>query len=150
MQEIEYKFLVDHSKWKQLDIGKPQRIVQGFITNTVDKVVRVRIKGKKGILTIKGKSEGITRTEFEYEIPLKDAEQLLDQFTDKYIEKDRYEIIHEGKKWEVDVFKGPLTGLILAELEVDSTEETFSIPEWVTKDVSTDPSYFNAILINQC
>lgn len=150
MTEIEYKFLVNTDKWEQVKKPEPVRIVQGFIHREPECVVRVRIKGEKGYLTIKGKSEGIRRTEFEYEIPLDEAEAMLKQFTDRYIDKFRYHIEVGNHTWEVDVFHGKLNGLILAELEVESEEEAFVRPDWVTEDVSTNPEYFNAVLIERC
>ena len=149
-KELEYKYLVDKSKWELLEKGTPQLIVQGFLHNTEELVIRIRIKDHQGFLTLKGKSVGISRSEFEYEIPLEDAHEIIDQFTDKHIRKYRYEIIHQDKKWEVDVFEEKLSGLIIAELEVASEDEVFMKPDWATKDVSTDPNYFNAVLIQKC
>lgn len=148
--EIEYKFLVNREKWDQVEKSQPELIVQGFLMKSKELVIRVRIKGEKGFLTIKGANTGISRSEFEYEIPLQDAEELMQQFIGKYISKHRYEVIFAGKKWEVDVFSGKLEGLILAELEVDSADEKISLPDWVTEDVSTNPEYFNAVLIERC
>lgn len=150
MKEIEYKFLVDDEAWSKLDKPEPTLIVQGYISKSEDAIVRVRIKGDKGYLTIKGKMIGITRSEFEYEIPLADAEKMVELFTDKHIRKHRYEVVIAGKTWEIDEFHGKLEGLIVAELEVESEEESFKKPQWVTKDVSTDPAYFNAVLIDRC
>lgn len=150
MKEIEYKFLVDHDAWSELDKPEATLIVQGYISKSEDAVVRVRIKGDKGYLTIKGKMVGITRSEFEYEIPLEDAEDMVDLFTTKHIRKHRYELIVDGKTWEVDEFHGKLEGLVVAELEVESEAERFKKPSWVTEDVSTDPNYFNAVLIDRC
>jgi adenylate cyclase len=150
MKEIEYKFLVDHDKWSKLEKPEPTLIVQGYISISEEVVVRVRIKGDKGFLTIKGKMVGITRPEFEYEIPLEDAEAMVELFTEKHIRKYRYEVMFDGKIWEIDEFHGKLQGLVVAELEVQSENELFSKPSWVTADVSTDPKYFNAVLIDQC
>lgn len=150
MKEIEYKYLVDKEKWDAINKPEPTLIVQGFISKSEDVVVRIRIKGDKGFLTLKGKSNGISRTEFEYEIPVQEAESILNEFTSKSIRKQRYEINFQGKIWEVDVFEEKLAGLILAELEVESENETFELPSWVTDDVSTDPNYYNAILIDRC
>ena len=150
MKEIEYKYLVNKSAWALIEKPEPELIVQGFISKSKDCVVRIRIKGSKGFLTIKGQTIGITRQEFEYEIPIEDAESILKLFIDKSIRKHRYEIEVAGKKWEIDVFQGPLEGLILTELEVSSVHETFELPNWVTTDVSTDPNYYNAVLIDRC
>lgn len=148
-EEIEYKFLVDAKIWKTVDKPEPEFICQGFIHKSPEKTVRVRIKKGKGFLTLKGKTEGISRQEFEYEIPVADAQSMLDQFTDKTLSKKRYSINIAGKIWEVDEFEGKLEGLLLAELEVSSLEEQFEKPNWVTEDVSTDPNYYNAVLIDR-
>lgn len=150
MKEIEYKFLVDHDIWSTIQKPDPERIIQGFLSKSEDVVVRVRIKGSKGFITIKGKTVGITRTEFEYEIPLNDAQEMLDGLIDKKIIKKRYEIPYKGKIWEVDEFEGKLSGLIIAELEVNHELEVFETPDWVTDDVSADPNYYNAVLIDRC
>lgn len=150
MKEIEYKFLVDRTIWENAPKPAPELIVQGYISKSKESTVRVRIKGERGYLTIKGKTTGIQRTEFEYEIPLSDAEAMIELFTEKHIRKHRYEVIVDGKTWEVDEFHGNLEGLILAELEVESEDETFTKPNWVTQDVSTDPNYYNAVLIDRC
>lgn len=150
MKEIEYKFLVDKAKWLQVEKPEPELIVQGFLSNSEDLVIRIRIKGDKGFLTIKGKTTGITRTEYEYSIPLNEAQEMLEGFIDKKIMKKRYTLKHSGKAWEVDVFEGKLSGLILAELEVESESESFEKPDWVTEDVSRNPNYYNAVLIDRC
>lgn len=148
--EIEYKFLVKEKIWDEIKKPEPIEIMQGYISRSEDKVVRVRIKGKKGFLTIKGSTNGITRTEYEYEIPLLDAQEMLDHMTDKYIQKHRYEIVEDGNTWEVDVFHGNLEGLILAELEVESEDAKFNKPSWIGMDVSNDHKYYNAVLIDRC
>lgn len=149
MKEIEYKFLVDHDKWDSVDKPEPELIVQGFLTNSKELTIRVRIKGDQGYLTIKGKTSGITRTEFDYIIPVEEANAMLEEFIQKKIVKKRYEIDFKGKTWEVDVFEGKLSGLILAELEVSSESEVFERPDWVDQDVSQDPNYYNAVLIER-
>jgi adenylate cyclase len=148
-KEIEYKYLVDTAKWDALDKPIPELIVQGFLSKSVDCTVRVRIKGSKAFLTIKGKTVGISRTEFEYEIPVEDAEKMIVEFLEKSIRKKRYEILFEGKTWEVDVFEGHLSGLIMAELEVSSESEKFNLPAWTTENVSEDKNYYNAVLIDR-
>jgi len=148
--EIERKFLLHKALWDALEKPSPKKIIQAYLVNTPEKTVRVRIKGTKGYLTIKGPTKGLSRSEFEYEIPLNDAEALIEQFGEKVIDKDRYELLVEGKLWEVDVFHGKLEGLLLAEIELQNEEETFSIPEWISTEVSHDPEYFNARLIDRC
>lgn len=148
--EIERKYLVDKQKWLGIQKPEPKLIVQAYLVNTPAKTVRVRIKGSKGFLTIKGPTESYTRSEFEYEIPVTDARQLIDQFAEKVIEKHRYEIQIENHIWEVDEFHGKLEGLLLAEIELNSEDETFTKPLWIGEEVSHDPEYFNAKLIKRC
>lgn len=147
--EIERKFLVKEQLWETIEKPSPSRIVQAYLVNSTEKTVRIRIKGTKGFLTIKGPTQGISRSEFEYEIPLKDAEELISTFAEKVIEKFRYEISFKNHLWEVDVFTGKLEGLYLAEIELNSEDEHFELPEWVGEEVSTDPNYYNSNLINK-
>ena len=147
--EIERKFLVKKQLWEAFEKPSPNRIVQAYLLNSAEKTVRIRIKGTKGYLTIKGPTHGISRAEFEYEIPLIDAEELISTFAEKVIEKFRYEISFKNHLWEVDVFTGKLDGLYLAEIELNSEEEHFELPEWVGEEVSTDPNYYNSNLINK-
>jgi len=155
-KEIEYKFLVNKGLiLPKLDKEKYLEIKQGYITNSTEKVVRVRTKEiitkrenyKVGYLTIKGANKGITRSEYEYEIPYDEAVSMLEEFCDTYIEKTRYIVLHKGKTWEIDFFEGDNSGLIIAELEVESEEETFEKPEWIGEDVSLDKRYLNNNLI---
>jgi CYTH domain-containing protein len=147
--EIERKFLVKEQLWQGIEKPSPSRIVQAYLVNSAEKTVRIRIKGTKGFLTIKGPTQGISRAEFEYEIPLKDADELISTFAEKVIEKFRYEISFKNHLWEVDVFTGKLEGLYLAEIELNSEDEHFELPEWVGEEVSTDPNYYNSNLINK-
>ena len=148
--EIERKFLLHRQLWDAVIKPNPKKIVQAYLVNTAEKTIRIRIKGDKGFITIKGPTKGISRSEFEYEIPLADAEALILQFAEKVIDKDRYEITFEGKLWEVDVFHGKLEGLILAEIELEREDEVFSVPEWIAQEVSHDVEYFNARLVEKC
>lgn len=147
--EIERKFLVDTEKWNMIEKPVPSYIVQAYILNTPEKTFRVRTKGEKGYLTIKGKTIGISRSEFEYEIPLADAQQLIHQFTDKNISKNRFEVKVGDHLWEVDEFMGKLEGLILAEIELKTEDENFELPFWVTEEVSLNPEYYNSRLIER-
>lgn len=149
-QEIEYKFLVDADKWGALTKPKPKRIVQSYLQREKKNTVRVRIKDDKGFLTIKGLTVGVTRTEFEYEIPVADVTAMIDDFDLPAIRKKRFEIEYKGHTWEVDVFEGRLSGLILAEIELDSEDEAFEIPDWITENVSDNPEYYNSMLIAKC
>jgi CYTH domain-containing protein len=148
--EIERKFLVDKLEWEKVTKPVPKKIVQAYILNSPEKTVRVRIKGFKGYLTIKGATNGISRSEFEYEIPLAEAQEMIDLFAEKTIEKMRYEIQVGKHLWEIDEFHGKLEGLLIAEIELTSEDETFMKPDWATEDVSNDINYFNAKLIERC
>jgi adenylate cyclase len=144
--EIERKFLVDTSKWRPSVPGIEFR--QGYLSSVRHRVVRVRIAGNKGWLTIKGLSVGITRNEFEYEIPVTDASVLLENLCERpIIAKTRYREQVGDRVWEVDVFHGDNEGLVVAEIELGSEDERFDKPEWATRDVSDDPRYFNNNLI---
>lgn len=144
--EIERKFLIDRSKWQPA--GPGINIRQGYIMAEADRTVRVRTKGEKGYLTIKGATQGISRLEMDYEIPYKDAEKLLDEVClTPLIEKTRYVEEHLGHTWEIDVFYGDNAGLIVAEIELSSVDETIDLPDWITREVSDDKRYYNACLI---
>lgn len=148
--EIEYKFLVEKDKWNTLEKPEPSLIVQAYIHNSKELTVRVRIMGNQGFLTIKGATVGVSRTEFEYEIPVEEAEEMISQFSEKHIRKLRYEFPFGKHTWEVDVFEGKLEGLILAEIELESENEVFEKPDWIGEDVSFDSEYYNAVLIERC
>ena len=143
--EIERKFLVCNSKWKSLGHGELFR--QGYLSLYPEHTVRVRVAGGKGFLTIKGKTKGITRSEYEYTIPVTDAVSMLDTLcSGPEIEKMRYRIPHAGKVWEVDEFLGDNAGLIVAEIELDSEDQKIKLPEWIGEEVSEDPRYYNSNL----
>ncbi|MES2799937.1 MAG: CYTH domain-containing protein [Bacteroidota bacterium] len=146
--EIERKFLVNAAIWSALDGMEAKEITQAYLSKSKEMTIRVRIKGTSGYLTIKGATEGISREEFEYEIPVLEAKQLIDQFAEKSISKERYEVPFQGHTWEIDVFHGPLEGLVLAEIELSSEEEHFEKPNWLAKEVSDDLRYFNSHLID--
>ncbi len=146
--EIERKFLLTSTSWKQLAPGTSYR--QGYLNSTKERTVRVRTIDDKGFLTIKGLSVGATRVEYEYEIPVADAERLLDDLCEKpLIEKNRYKINHAGFVWEVDEFFGENMGLMVAEIELESEDQSFEKPEWVGEEVTGDPRYFNSSLIKE-
>lgn len=144
--EIEHKYLVDANSWKSAARQGSARIVQGYISRGNGHTVRVRIKGENAFLTVKGPSEGATRAEFEYNIPVKDAEEMLELFCRSRIEKVRYEVKIGDHLWEVDEFEGANTGLILAEIELSSEDEPYEKPDWVTEEVTYDFRYSNAHL----
>ena len=144
--EIERKFLLTGTTWKNLAPGTSYR--QGYLNSIKERTVRVRTIDDKGFLTIKGISVGATRVEYEYEIPFDDAENLLNELCEKpIIEKNRYKITHGGFVWEVDEFFGENEGLVVAEIELESEDQTFEKPEWVGVEVTGDPRYFNSNLI---
>ncbi|MDL2223713.1 CYTH domain-containing protein [Bacteroidales bacterium OttesenSCG-928-M06] len=144
--EIERKFLVsgDFSPY----VIKTDRIVQAYLLSTIERTVRVRIKGDKAFLTIKGaaNSNGFSRLEFEYLIPVEDAQKMLELALPGIIEKDRHYIPCGNHIYEVDVFHGTHEGLIIAELELLSEEEEFERPEWLGVEVTGDKRYYNAYL----
>ncbi|MCU0431041.1 MAG: CYTH domain-containing protein [Cytophagaceae bacterium] len=144
--EIERKFLVKNDYWLRDVQTVPRSIRQGYLHTDADKTIRVRTKGDKGYLTIKGKTTGISRPEWEIEIPWEEAMYLLDSYCQDIIEKERYEIIIGRKTWEVDVFSGTNSGLILAEIELISEDEKIDLPDWIGEEVSTDVRYTNAYL----
>ncbi len=144
--EIERKFIVkgDFSK----DVFNSQRIVQGYLSSSPGRTVRVRIRDTKGYLTIKGPSDdkGLSRHEFEYEIPVTDAEQLLKLCEPGAIDKVRHLARVGTHVWEVDVFLGANEGLVMAEIELASENEPFEMPAWVGEEVSGNRRYYNSML----
>ena len=144
--EIERKFLVDTARWAPRDAGT--HLVQGYLSSHPDRVVRVRIAGDAAKLTIKGRTTGITRTELEYDIPVVDAQTMLDAMCERpLIDKHRYTEDVAGRTWEIDVFHGDNAGLVIAEIELGSEADTVEVPPWATREVSDDPRYFNANLL---
>jgi CYTH domain-containing protein len=146
--EIERKFLVTDNAWKALATGVPCR--QGYLSSAEVRSVRVRIAGGKGSLTVKGVTEGVTRAEFEYAIPVEDAAAMLDSLCEKpLIEKTRYRIPFGAHTWEVDEFHGENAGLVVAEVELGSADEEPALPAWVGREVSSDARYFNSNLVKR-
>ena len=140
-KEIERKFLIDTEKWGWK--GTPVTMIQAYLAVLPDKVVRVRIAGDYAFLTIKGNRHGISRDEFEYSIPLNDALELLKICEYNPVEKTRYTFDFAGKKWEIDVFHGKNSGLIVAEVELQSASEEIILPGWIMKEVSDEEKYYN-------
>jgi CYTH domain-containing protein len=146
--EIERKFLVTGTAWKTLATGVFTR--QGFLSTAAERTVRVRIAGDEGFLTVKGKSQGISRAEFEYAIPVEDAAAMLDGLCEKpLIEKTRYRVPFGAHTWEVDEFHGANAGLVVAEVEQKSPDEEPTLPSWVGREVSSDARYYNANLVKR-
>ena len=141
--EIERKFLVQGTPWRN---GSGVRFSQGYLNRDKERTVRVRIAGDKAFLTIKGVTQGASRAEFEYEIPVSDAQQLIKLSDGTIIQKNRYVIVHEGSTWEVDEFLGDNAGLVLAEIELKSEDQPFSRPPWLGAEVTHDRRYYNSSL----
>ena len=145
-QEIERKFLfspdgIDLSSYPHVNYR------QGYLMRD-GATLRIRIAGDKAFLTLKGVTRGISRSEFEYPVPVEDAEQILKEFCgSSIIEKERYFVEWKGSKWECDVFAGTNKGLFLAEIELSSEEEYFEIPDWIIKEVSGDSRFYNSRLV---
>ena len=145
--EIERKFLVNEKKISAQILKAGEKISQGYLCTEPARTVRIRIKGGQGFLTIKSVNVGIVRKEFEYPIPLEDAQELLKLCEPNILEKIRYKVDYKGKIWEVDVFGGRHEGLILAEVELSTADEIVTLPDWIEKEVSNDPQYFNSNLV---
>ena len=143
-KEIERKFLVDKSSLPNNLEGT--KYTQGYISITDSGIVRVRIKGDIAVITIKSAGLGISRDEFEYQIPMDDAKSLLELFNDGVIYKTRYDIVYEGKKWEIDQFHKENEGLWIAEIELQFENESFEIPKWVLEEVTGNEKYYNSYL----
>jgi CYTH domain-containing protein len=145
-KEIERKFLVKSDAWRTLAEGVLYR--QGYLNSVKERTVRIRTVGNEAFLTIKGLTVGATRSEYEYSIPLADCNAMLDTLAEKpIIEKKRYKIQNDGLTWEVDEFFGENQGLIVAEVELQSENQSFTKPDWIGEEVTGDPRYFNANLI---
>ena len=145
-QEIERKFLVTSTAYRDLAQGTHYR--QGYLNSQKERVVRVRTINDAAFLTIKGLTRGATRVEYEYEIPVQDANQMLDELCEQpIIEKHRYKVTQGDFTWEIDEFHGENEGLTVAEIELESEDQEFPVPEWIGKEVSGDPRYFNSNLI---
>jgi adenylate cyclase len=142
--EIERKFLVTDDSWRD---GAPgTRISQGYLSQDPDRTVRVRIGGERAWLTIKGRTCGMTRAEFEYEIPVAEARELLALCLPVVIDKTRFRVSFGGHLWEIDVFHGGNDGLIIAEVELVAEAISPALPPWVGDEVSAEARYFNSCL----
>ncbi len=145
--EIERKFLPAGDGWRKV-AGKGILYRQGYLSDDKERVVRIRTAGNRGYLTVKGKTAGMTRVEYEYEIPEQDCIEMLEMLALKpIIEKRRFTIKQSGTVWEVDEFSGENSGLIVAEVEIKSEDQQLVKPEWIGKEVTGDPRYYNSNLI---
>jgi adenylate cyclase len=145
--EIERKFLLRNDNWRaEADTGTRMR--QGYFAGPQRASIRVRIEGDSANLNIKSAELGIRRIEYEYPVPLAEAEEMLDSLCEKpLVEKTRYHVSHAGADWEVDIFEGDNAGLVVAEIELPSEEAGFEKPEWLGEEVSGDPRYYNVSLV---
>jgi CYTH domain-containing protein len=145
-KEIERKFLVEKDLWYAVKKPKGIDMLQTYLVNEPDKVIRLRIANQVGYMTIKGPVVGFTRDEFEYTIPVEEAKAIVAIFNAPSIEKVRYRIFSGPHTWEVDEFFGANDGLIIAEIELKSQEEDFTHPSWLGKEVTQDHRYYNSYL----
>jgi len=143
-KEIERKFLLSSEKWRE-EVIQEFDIQQGYILKGNDRAVRIRIKSGKAILNMKKGKSAIEREEFEYEIPLEDGMSLM-KWCEQKILKTRYIVNRGDHVWEIDEFHGSNKGLVVAEIELDSVSQTFSLPDWIGLEVSEDPHYLNTYL----
>jgi adenylate cyclase len=147
MKEIERKFLVKDSSIIMNCVF--DEIKQTYLFNELNKSLRIRLKNESAFLTIKGNQEGISRDEFEYEIPKIDAIEMIERFNLKVISKRRYYLIAQNLTWEIDVFEEKLKGLVVAEIELPFEHFEFEVPDWIGEEVTFDPSYLNAELFKK-
>jgi CYTH domain-containing protein len=145
--EIERKFLVSSDAWRGHAVGVIYR--QGYLSTVPERTVRVRIAGTDAFLTVKGLTTNNSRLEFEYFIPLADAEQLLALCEGPLVEKTRFEIPHAGRTWQVDEYLGDNRGLIIAEVELSSATDEVVAPDWIGREVSGDARYYNSSLASK-
>ena len=144
--EIEHKFLVRDERWRR-EVERSVRMRQGYLTSDARCSVRVRVAGDQGHLNVKSGTLGIQRSEYEYPIPLAEAEEILDTLCEQpLLEKTRHFVRFGGHLWEIDEFEGDNAGLIVAEVELSRTDEPFDRPDWLGEDVSHDIRYYNSQL----
>lgn len=143
-KEIERKFLVTSASYREMACDR-RHIIQGYLSTEVRATIRVRISDDKAVLTVKGRNEGAVRDEWEYPIPAGDAAEMLDRLsTGAVIDKTRYIVMYKGHRWEVDEFHSPVEGLVVAEIELKSADETFDIPPFIGEEVTGNPAYYNS------
>jgi len=144
--ETERRFLVKNDDWKRrASVGTAYR--QGYIFTGENRTLRVRVAGNRGFLTLKGLHEGITRHEYDYEIPLAEAEEIMSVFCERTpVEKVRYTVEEAGTRWEVDVFSGANHGLVIAEVEISEEGESIELPGWAGEEVTGVARYLNVNL----
>ena len=147
--EIERKYLLRNNDWR-LQADEGTAYVQGYLIGSKQASVRLRIEGDKAFLNIKSATLSVSRKEYEYPVPMEEAQEILDTLCEApLIEKTRYFIHQDGLKWEIDEFSGENQGLIVAEVELDSEDQQIELPSWCGKEVSDDPRYYNVSLVKQ-
>ena len=146
--EIERKFLVVNDSWReQADEGTAYK--QGYLIGSNQVSVRIRIEGKLAFINIKSATLGVCRQEYQYPIPLDEANMILNDLCEKpLIEKTRFKLPQDGFVWEIDVFSGENDGLIVAEIELNSENDSYPKPDWLGMEVSDDPRYYNVNLVS--
>ena len=145
--EIERKFLLANNNWRAL-VEKSIKFSQGYLVGSEKASVRVRIEADKSNINIKGATLGVRRQEFEYPIPMQDAQELLETLCDRpIIEKTRHYVYSGEHLWEIDEFSGDNKGLIVAEIELKHENDSFEIHDWLGEEVSADKRYYNSMLI---
>jgi len=145
--EIERKFLLKDGSWR-LEAEPAVQFCQGYLSESGPGSVRIRIEGEQANINIKSATLDMQRMEYEYEIPLSDAREMLDQLCIKpLIEKQRFHVTYKNKLWEIDVFEGDNQGLIVAEVELNNKNESIELPAWVGDEVTDDTRYYNVCLI---
>lgn len=147
-KEIERKFLVADNGYESMAVSSTN-ICQGYLSDNPDATVRVRIRGDHAYITVKSLNHGALRDEWEYEIPVGDAEEIIDRCHIVCLEKTRYIVPFDNHNWEVDRFHGRLSGLVLAEIELSDESETLSLPPFVGQEVTSSPEYYNSVLIKR-
>jgi len=146
-KEIERKFLVTGDAWRT---GECSDYRQGYLSIDKQRTVRVRVAGDTAFLTVKGITEGATRAEYEYPVPVTDAQAMLETLCLRpLIEKRRYRIQYNGMTWEIDEFLGENAGLVVAEIELETAQQPFDKPGWVGEEVTSDPRFYNANLVTR-
>lgn len=143
--EIEHKYLVKNDEYLKLQT-EVHHIKQGYLSRNPERTVRIRIRDDKGYITVKGITKGDIRHEFEYEIPISDAEEMLTLCVPPVIEKYRHIVPYKGHIWEVDEFKGNLNHVVLAEIELESRDEKYEIPPFIGQNITGDVRYYNSNL----
>lgn len=144
--EIEHKYSVHRQIWETIQPERSVKVNQAYLHSDISKTIRVRVMGNRGYITIKGKTNSASRPEYEYEIPVEEARELIANFAYNVIEKTRHYVTYAGNVWEVDEFYGANEGMLIAEIELKSEDQHYEIPEWIHENITSDRRYSNAYL----